>query len=88
MSLGLALAAIIASVSLGYWLFKTYGTGGADATYDVIALISATFWLLAGLFAILGGFVVLGIAILIIASYIWFSKGKKTKMRLRSRIAG
>lgn len=88
MSLALAFAAIVASVSLGYWIFKSYGTGTADATYDAIALVSATFWLLAGIFAILGGFVVLGILILVIASYIWFSKGKKTKTRLRSRIAG
>lgn len=88
MSLILAFAAVSGALFAGYWLFKSYGTGGADATYDVIAFISASFWLMAGFFAIIGGFVLLGIAILVIASYIWFSKGTKTKKRLRSRLAG
>jgi len=32
--------------------------------------------------------VVLGLVILIVASYIWFSKGTQTKQRLRRRLAG
>jgi heme/copper-type cytochrome/quinol oxidase subunit 3 len=88
MSLALAVTAILASLFLGYWIFQSYGTGTADATYDAIAFLSATFWILAGIFAILGGMVLLGIVILVIFSYIWFSKGLQTKRRLRRRLAG
>lgn len=88
MTLAFALLAIIGSFAVGYWIYKTYGSGGADATYDLLAVLSASFWILAGIFAILGGFVAIGIVILIVFSYVWISKGKKTKKRLRSRLAG
>jgi UPF0716 family protein affecting phage T7 exclusion len=87
-SAALALLAIVAGLSGGYWAFKRFGTGGADAAYDGIALISSFFWIMAGIFAILGGFVALGLVLLVIFSYIGFSKGKKTKSRVRQRIAG
>jgi len=88
MSLALAGTAILAALLVGYWLFLRLGTGTADATYDAIAFLSASLWILAGIFAILGGMVVLGLVILIVASYIWFSKGTQTKQRLRRRLAG
>lgn len=88
MSTALAILAIVAGLTGGYWAFQRFGTGGADAAYDGIALVSSIFWILAGIFAILGGFVALGIVLLLIFSYIGFSKGKKTKARVRQRIAG
>lgn len=88
MSAGLALLAILASLATGYWLFQSYGSGGANAAYDVIGLVSSIFWILAGIFAILGGFVLLGIFLLVVWSYIGLSKGKETKARFRRRIAG
>lgn len=84
----LAVFAIGAGLTTGYYIFVRYGTGGADAAYDAIALGSSIFWILAGIFAILGGFVVVGFVILGVFSYIAFSKGTATRDRVRSRIAG
>lgn len=87
MSALLAVLAIVAGLTAGWYAYKRLGSGPADATYDGIAFLSASFWLLAGFFAILGGLVWLGLGILIVASYIWLAKGSATKKRLRKRIA-
>lgn len=80
--------AVLVSVSLGYYVFKEFGTGGADATYDAIALVSSTLWILAGIFLIVGGHVLIGSVLIVIFSYIAFSKGRTTERRARSWIAG
>lgn len=84
----LAVFAIGAGLTTGYYIYVRFGSGGADAAYDAIALGSSIFWILAGIFLILGGFVLLGFLILIIFSYIAISKGTATRDRVRSRIAG
>lgn len=84
----LALLAIVAAIGTGYYLFKRLGSGPANGTYDALATASAAFWVLAGVFAILGGFVFWGMVMIIVFSYIGLSKGTATKQRLRSRIAG
>lgn len=84
----LTVFAIGAGITTGYYIFVRFGSGGADAAYDAIALGSSIFWILAGIFAILGGFVLVGFVILIVFSYIAFAKGTATRDRVRSRIAG
>lgn len=83
----LAVLAIGASLLLGYWLYLNF-QGGADAAYDAIATASSVLWVLAGVFAIMGGFVLVGSALIIVFSYVGLSKGTKTSERVRSRIAG
>lgn len=84
----LASLAIVAGISAGYYFHLRFGSGGADAAYDAVALVSSFFWILTGMFLVLGGFVVIGVLILIIFSYIGISKGVNTRQRIRSRIAG
>lgn len=87
MSSLLAVMAIVAGLVAGYLAYQRLGSEPADATYDALGFLSASFWILAALFAIVGGFVWLGLAILIVASYIWLAKGVATKKRLRKRLA-
>lgn len=84
----LAVFAIVGGISAGFWLHRRFGSGGADAAYDGLALISSFFWILTGIFLVLGGFVVPGVIVLVIFSYVGISKGINTKQRIRSRIAG
>jgi len=88
MTATLTVLAIKASLLTGYWLYQRLGDDGADAAYDAVATASSALWILAGVFAVMGGFVLLGSAMIILFSYIAFSKGTKTKQRIRSRIAG
>lgn len=83
----LAILAIKASLLLGYYLYQEY-QGGADATYDAIATVSSVLWILAGIFAIIGGFVLFGSLLIIVFTYVGLSKGTQTKDRIRARIAG
>jgi len=83
----LTILAIKASLLTGYWLYTQY-QGGANAVYDAIATISSAFWVLAGIFAIMGGFVLFGSVLIVIFSYVGLSKGSVTKRRLRRRIVG
>ena len=83
----LVVFAIKASLLAGYYLYERFGKAGADGAYDAIATVSAAFWVLAGVFAIVGGFVVPGMILIIVFSYIGVSKGEATKRRLRSRFA-
>lgn len=83
----LTFLAIKASLLLGYWLYKRF-TGGADAIYDAIATASSILWVLAGIFAIMGGFVLLGSLLIIVFTYVGLTKGTATKNRIRARIAG
>ncbi|WP_255149784.1 hypothetical protein [Halorarius halobius] len=87
MSTVLAVLAIVGALLAGWYAYRRLGQGPADATYDAVGFLSATFWILAGVFAIVGGFVIIGIVILLIASYIWLAKGAATKKRLRKRVA-
>lgn len=83
----LSILAIGAALTVGYYLYVHY-SGGADAAYDAIATGSAILWVLAGIFTVIGGFVLFGSLLIIVFSYIGFTKGEKTNQRLRSRIAG
>lgn len=88
MTEALTVLAIKASLLTGYWLYQRFGSGGADAAYDAIATASSVMWILAGIFSIMGGFVVIGGLIIVVFSYIAFSKGTATKQRVRQAIAG
>ena len=83
----LTLLAIKASLLTGYWLYTRYSEG-ANAAYDAVATASSILWVLAGIFAIMGGFVLFGSLLIVLFSYIGLSKGTKTSERLRARIAG
>jgi hypothetical protein len=83
----LAVLAIIASALTGYWLYKNY-QGGGDAIYDAVATVSSVLWVLAGLFAIAGGMVLIGSVLIAVFTYVGLSKGSKTTERARARIAG
>jgi predicted membrane protein len=87
-TIALTVFAVTGSVILGYWLYLRLGRGTADASYDAIATLSAAFWIMAGIFAIMGGFVLFGSLLIVVFSYIGISKGKNTERRLRSKIAG
>lgn len=78
---------ILASLTLGYWLYTQYA-GGANAIYDAVATASAVLWVLAGIFAIMGGFVVPGAIMIVVFSYVGLSKGEATSERVRARLAG
>lgn len=83
----LAILAILASLTLGYYLY-TQHAAGAGAAYDAIVTVSSILWVLAGIFAIMGGFVLFGALLIVLFSYIGLSKGTRTSERLRARIAG
>lgn len=84
----LAILAITASLLTGYWLYKTLGSSGANGAYDAVATVSSVFWIMAGIFAILGGFVWMGMFLIILFTFIGVTKGKATESRIRGRIAG
>lgn len=84
----LTVIAIKASLLTGYYLYQSLGAGGANAAYDAIATVSSALWVLSGILAILGGFVLPGALLIIVFSYISLSKGAATKKRVRSQIAG
>lgn len=86
MSLLLALSAVFAAATLGYYLYLNY-SGGATATYDAIATVSSAFWVLTGVYLILGGFVLAGMIVVALFVYVGATKGSQTKRRLRARIA-
>lgn len=83
----ITVVAILASATLGYYLYSEYA-GGANAIYDGVATASAALWVLAGIFAVMGGFVLPGMILIIIFTYVGLSKGSVTSDRLRARLAG
>lgn len=83
----LAILAILASLTLGYYLYTQYASG-ANAAYDAVATVSSILWVLAGIFAIMGGFILFGSLLIVLFSYVGLSKGTETSERLRARIAG
>lgn len=78
MSMTLAFIAISISFAIGYHLYQRR-SGGSHALSDTLAVLSASFWILAGIFAIIGGYVVLGMGLIIIFSYIWLGKAARTR---------
>lgn len=84
----LTILAIKASLLMGYWLYKRYTSDGADAIYDAVATASSALWVLAGIFAIMGGFVIPGALLIIVFTYVGLTKGTATRNRVRARIAG
>lgn len=84
----LTVLAIKASLLMGYYLYQTYTSDGADAIYDAVATVSSALWVLAGIFAIMGGFVIPGSIMIIVFTYIALTKGSATGDRVRARIAG
>ena len=84
----LTVLAIKASLLTGYWLYQRFTSDGADAIYDAVATASSVLWVLAGAFAIMGGFVIAGSALIILFTYVGLNKGTATRERVRARIAG
>lgn len=82
----LAILAIGTAILVGYYLACEYGEG-ADAAYDAWATAVSIFYIIGSIFAILGGFVLFGVGMLVLFSYIAFTKGAATRDRVRSRIA-
>ena len=86
MSLTLSIVTLFVAIAIGVWAWSNYA-GGADATYDAFATVSAAFWVLSGTFLILGGFEIIGLIVVALFTYLFLTKGAKTKDRLRARIA-
>lgn len=88
MSWEVAVLAILAGITVGYWMYLRIGSGPGDTIYDVFATGSGIFWSLAGIFLILGGHVLAGLVVLILASYVAISNGSQVKAKARKRLSG
>lgn len=87
MSLPSVAIIVTASLLAGYYIYRSRGQVGADATYDAFAAVSSVAYILTGIFLIIGGFYLIGSLMIIIFAYIALSKGERTGDRLRSRLS-
>lgn len=85
---GLLVGALaIATILLALWLYGRVG-GASHTLSDVLALGSSMFWILAGLSLMIGGFVAIGMIIILLFSFIAIGKADRlSEQDLRGRLS-
>lgn len=76
------------ALTLGVYLAVNY-SGTSDTLGDVLRVTSSVFWILSGVFAILGGFILLGFGLILVFTFV--GTGAALDLRkeaARKRISG
>jgi len=84
------LAAIAIGFALGEYVFRQRGSGGARRASATLSVLTGVFWLSAGVFAILGGFHIVGIGVIVLFWFIVRGNYREATdgKGLRARLAG
>lgn len=88
MSGEIAVFAILAAIAGGIYAYKRLGEGPADAGYDAVATLSSILWIITGITLVAGGFVLAGVVVITLFTYIGTTKGTATGDRIRRRLNG